>query len=93
MTLLQSPPCSTGFSITATGVTGTVGGPTPVRAEGPSLFSADRNLLDRSFDGGMEMRERAWAELRYKVRGRSPRRGDLSNVVGNILYLNVVRIR
>jgi len=84
---------SFGFTLTASGVTGTVGGPSPFRAEGPPLSSADGNALDGSFDGGMEVRERAWAELRYKVRGRSPRRGDLSNVVGNILYLNVVRIR
>ena len=42
------------------------------------------------------MRERAYAELRHKVRrgrGGGGRSIDLSNVVGSILYVNVVRIR
>jgi hypothetical protein len=40
------------------------------------------------------MRERAFAELRHKVRRRqSSLRAEVANVEGSYLYVNVVRIR
>lgn len=85
-----------GITITASGVTAPVPPPNPVRETGAPLFALDGYSLDHPWDGGLEvrMRERAWAELRHLVRNRSSApRADVSNVVGNILYLNVVRIR
>ncbi|MFL5542734.1 MAG: Ig-like domain-containing protein [Longimicrobiaceae bacterium] len=85
-----------GITLTASGVTAPVPPPNPFRAEGPSLFALDREPLERPRDAGLEIRTRAWAELRHMVRrggGGISFRGDVSNVVGNILYLNVVRIR
>ncbi|MFL5381977.1 MAG: Ig-like domain-containing protein [Longimicrobiaceae bacterium] len=86
-----------GITLTAAGVTAPVPPPNPVRAEGPPLFPLDGYSLRRPWDGGLEvqMRTRAWAELRHKVHrgGGGLPRFETSNVVGNILYLNVVRIR
>lgn len=84
-----------GITITTTGVVPPIGPPSPLRASGAPLFALDGESLAHPWDGGMEarMRERAYAELVPKVHRLRGARGDLSNVVGNILYLNVVRIR
>jgi len=84
-------------SLTATNTVTTVPPPSPIRAPTAPLFALDNESIMRPWDGGMEvrMRERAYAELRHKVRGRGQGgfRADVSNVVGSILYVNVVRIR
>jgi len=84
------------ISITAANVVAPIPPPSPVRAVGAPLFALDGHSLSRPWDGGMEqqMRTRAWAELRHKVHRDHPGfSADVSNVVGNVLYLNVVRIR
>jgi len=84
------------ISITAANVVAPIPPPSPVRSAGAPLFSLDGYSLAHPWDGGLErqMRERAYRELRPMVhRFRDRARADVSNVVGNILYLNVVRIR
>jgi Bacterial Ig-like domain (group 2) len=84
------------ISITAANVVAPIPPPSPVKAAGAPLFSLDRESLTHPWDGGLErrMRESAYRELRPMVhRFRDRARADVSNVVGNILYLNVVRIR
>jgi len=85
-------------TITATNVIAAIPPPSPVRASTAPLFALDSYSIMHPWDGGMEtrMRERAYAELRHKVhraQGGGGLRADLSNVVGSILYVNVVRIR
>lgn len=88
-----------GITITASSVIATsAGGPSPSRATGRPLFSLDGQSLTHPWDGGMEtrMRERAYRELRpmvHRFAARAAARRDVSNVVGNILYVNAVRIR
>jgi len=81
-------------TITATGVTAPIPPPSPIRSDA-RLFALDGESLTHPWDGGMErrMRERAYAELVPKVHRSRARLSDLSNVVGNILFVNVVRIR
>jgi hypothetical protein len=86
------------FSITinASNVIAPVPPPSPIRSAGAPLFALDGESLAHPWDGGLErqMRERAYRELRPMVRRfAQARRADVSNVVGNVLYLNVVRIR
>ena len=84
------------FTITATGVVAPIPPPSPIRAAGAPLFALDGHSLAHPWDGGLErrMRERAYRELRPMVhRFRDRARADVSNVVGNILFVNVVRIR
>jgi hypothetical protein len=84
------------ISITASNLVAPIPPPSPVRAAGAPLFALDGHSLAHPWDGGMElkMRERAYRELRPMVhRFRDRARADVSNVVGNILYVNVVRIR
>jgi hypothetical protein len=84
------------ISITATNVVAPIPPPSPIRAAGAPLFARDGESLARPWDGGMEarMRERAYRELRPMVhRFRDGARNNVSNVVGNILFVNVVRIR
>jgi hypothetical protein len=84
------------ISIAATSVIPAVPPPSPIRAAGAPLFALDGESLMRPWDGGMEtrMRERAYRELRPMVhRFRGGARNNVSNVVGNILFVNVVRIR
>jgi hypothetical protein len=81
-------------TLTATNTVTTVPPPSPIRAPTAPLFALDGESIMHPWDGGMEvrMRERAYAELRQKVHGAQPPRAD-ANVVGSILYVNVVRIR
>jgi hypothetical protein len=85
-----------GISITATGVVPAVPPPSPLQAAPTApLFALDRESLWRPWDGGLElrMRQRAYAELRPLVHRAGAPRNDVSNVVGSIPYVNVVRIR